>query len=216
MKRDKAKIFELKMLPMDMARLVRLPLLLIFRIRRVQPGGQPYRQKLSGPALIAMNHTSFADPFIVGACFWYRRVYCMASEEVMGSGLRFALLKAAGCIKINRSIADIQAIREAVRVLKEERRTVAIFPQGHISAGGAVESVKSGTVLIALQAGVPIIPMYVPKAKHFFSRRTAYIGEPIVPETNGGIPSLQDIDRISGKLQEEMNRCACAYAGMEN
>ena len=86
---------------------------------------------------------------------------------------------------------------------------LAVFPQGGITAGEEIQSVKSGAVLIALQAGVPIIPMHIYPRKHWYSRRVVVIGDPVDPKAliQKKFPSTADIERVSEKLMEEMNRC---------
>lgn len=198
----------LRRLAMDMARLVCLPLLLVYRMKRITPSGEKYRGKIRGGAIMAANHTSFSDPFLVGVAVWYRRLFFLAAEIVMKGKLRSALLRGVGAIRIDRNAADIDAIRKCVGVLKEGK-LLCVFPQGGIQGNDGVESVKSGAVLIALQAGVPIIPMYICPKKRWYSRRVVVIGEAIDPKTliQKKFPTTADIDRIAKLLLEEMARC---------
>lgn len=198
----------LRWLAMDMARLVCSPLLLVYRMKRITPSGEKYRGKIRGGAIMAANHTSFSDPFLVGVAVWYRRLFFLAAEIVMTGELRSALLRGVGAIRIDRNAADIDAIRKCVGVLKEGK-LLCVFPQGGIQGNDGVESVKSGAVLIALQAGVPIIPMYICPKKRWYSRRVVVIGEAIDPKTliQKKFPTTADIDRIAKLLLEEMARC---------
>lgn len=198
----------LRRLAMDMARLVCSPLLLVYRMKRITPSGEKYRGKIRGGAIMAANHTSFSDPFLVGVAVWYRRMFFLAAEIVMKGELRSALLRGVGAIRIDRNAADIDAIRKCVGVLKEGK-LLCVFPQGGIQGNDGVESVKSGAVLIALQAGVPIIPMYICPKKRWYSRRVVVIGEAIDPKTliQKKFPTTADIDRIAKLLLEEMARC---------
>lgn len=205
----KHKLFHWKHLPMDIARLVCSPLLLLYRMKRLTPTGEAYKTHIRGGALLAANHTTFSDPFLVGVAVWYRRMHFLAAEVVMKGKLRSWLLKGVGAIRIDRNETDIEAIRTTVDKLKQGY-LVAIFPQGGISAGQQIESVKSGVVLMALQAGVPIVPMHIQPKKHWYSRRVVVIGEPLDPKTyiQKKFPSAADIELVSQKLMEEMNRCA--------
>lgn len=207
-KNKKPRLFNLKRLPMDIGRLVCVPLLLLFRMKRLTPEGEPYREKIRGGAIVAANHTSFTDPFLVGVAFWYRRMFMLVAEVVMKGKLRSWLLKGMGAIRIDRNAADIEAIRKSVGVLKEGH-LLAIFPQGGIAKDTDVQTLKSGAVFIALQAGVPIIPMHILPRKHWYSRRKVVIGKTIDPKAyiEKKFPSTADIDRVSRVLLEEMNRC---------
>ena len=193
---------------MDMARLVCSPLMLWYRMKRLTPQGEAYTTRFRGGAVVAANHTSFSDPFLVGVAFWYRRLFFLAAEAVVKGKLRSFLLKGAGAIRIDRNAADIEAIRKSVDVLKKGH-LLAIFPQGQLSGAEEIQSVKSGAVLIALQAGVPIIPMYICPKDHWYSRRKVIVGEPLDPKAyiEKKFPSTADIDRVSQKLVEAMNQC---------
>lgn len=194
---------------MGVARFVCIPLLLVYRMKRLTPTGEPYQGRIRGGAILAANHTSFGDPFLLGVAVWYRRLFFLAAEVVMRGKLRNWLLRGVGAIRIDRNKTDIEAVRQSVEVLKQGQ-LLSIFPQGGISEAAAVQTLKSGVVLIALQAGVPIVPMYIVPKEHWYSRRTVVIGEVLDPKTyiQKKFPSTADIDIVTRKLMEEMNRCA--------
>jgi 1-acyl-sn-glycerol-3-phosphate acyltransferase len=205
------KKLDLSKIPMDTARLLYVLLLPYYRLRRLTPTGEKYKGRLRGSAVIVANHGGFADPFVMGASFWYRRMYWLAAETVMQGKLRSRLLKAAGAIKIDRQIADIEAIRKATGVLKEGK-LLGMFPEGGIQSGGDIQAVKTGCVLLAVQANVPIIPMYIVPRKRWYHRRSVVIGEPIDPKAyfTKKFPSTAELDRVAQTVLEEMNRCAAA------
>ena len=207
----KARLFNIKRLPMDLAKLVYLPSALFYRVKRITPSGKKHKGILRGGALIAANHTSFADPFIIGVTYWYRRLFFLVAEVVMAGKLRVALLKGAGAIKINRYETDLDAIKQSVTVLKEGQ-LLSVFPQGGIHKDEDVEAnqMKSGVILLALQADVPIIPMYIQPRKHWYQRYVVVIGEPIHPREHIAkkIPTTGDITKLTNLLYEEMNKCA--------
>ncbi len=211
---SKSKLFDIRRFPMDMARFVCAPLLLVYRMKCMTPEGEPYKEKLRGGAVIAANHTSMQDPFLVGTVFWYRRLHFLAAEAVFGGKLRSWLLRGVGAIRIDRNAADIEAINKSVETVKEGR-LLAVFPQGRIKNEEKLQSVKSGAVLIAMRAGVPIIPVNVLPKRKWYSRRRAVIGQPIVPADYiaGKFPKKSDIDCIAARLMEEMNRLGevCEY-----
>ncbi len=203
--------FSFKHFPMDMARLVCSVLPPILRIRRLTPGGEKYKNKLKGGAIITANHTSFIDPFLVGVTFWYRRLYFLAAETVMKGKLRSLLLKGIGSIKIDRQAADIEAINKSVEKLKKGY-LLAVFPQGGIKKDDNVESVKSGAILMAIRAGVPIVPMHIAPRKHWYNKRNVIIGKTINPKEfcKGKFPSTTDIKNITDALIFELKRCKSA------
>ncbi len=204
---SKAKLFNIKRLPMDVARVVCAPLTLLFRMKRLTPTGERYTARIRGGAVIAANHTSMLDPFLVGVAVWYRRLFFLAAEAVMGGSVRAALLRGAGAIKIDRRINDLQAIKDATAVLKAGQ-LLAVFPQGQISQEENVETVKSGAVLIALTAGVPILPLFIRPKRAWHSRREVVFGETINPRdyVSGKFPTAGDIAVVTAVLAKEMHR----------
>ena len=202
------KKFSFKYLAMDMARLVCAVLVPILRVKKRTPNGQKYTQKIKGGAIIAANHTSFADPFIVGVTFWYRRLHFLVAEIVMKGKLRSILLKGVGAIKIDRNAADIEAIKKSIEKLKKGY-LLSVFPQGGINRDDDIDAIKSGAALLAVKAGVPIIPMHISPKKHWYNRRIVVIGNTINPKDylTKKIPSTQDINNISVALMNELNLC---------
>lgn len=199
-------------LPMDLPRLFCLPLHLVFRLKRRGVDGKPYRRHLKGGAVIVGNHTSMADPFVAYATFWYRRMFYLAGELVMRHRLRSFLLRHSGCIKIDRNISDIEAIRASVKVLREGK-LLSMFPQGGITPAESFDRIKAGVILIALQADVPIIPTFSLKPKHWYNRRRIVIGEPFRCRDylTGAFPSMTQIETAARALLEQLHRCQAAF-----
>lgn len=207
-KRKKARFFELRHFPMDFARVNMALLPLIYRVRAKTPTGERYCNKVRGGAIIAANHYDFSDPLVLFITFWYRRVFFLAGELVMDGSLKSKLLKGLGAIKIDRNIADMEAIRRCVGLLKEGH-VLGVFPQGQLTKTQEVSSIKHGAVLMALQAGVPIVPMYIKPQPKWYKGRDVVIGEPIYPSElcTKKIPSTADIQKISDILAAEINCC---------
>lgn len=207
-KRKKAKLFNIKLLPMDFARVNCSPLPLICRVKRLTPSGEKYRHKIRGGGLIASNHRDFSDPLMMFVTFWYRRIFFLASELVMEKPFRSWLMRGMGAIRIDRNIADMEAIRTAVKRMREGHLLI-VFPEGQLTQSEEVTAIKSGAVLMALQAEVPIYPMHVYPREKWYKPRVVVIGDPIYPNRlcSRKIPSTADINNISNILIEEMNKC---------
>ena len=201
-------VLDIRRFPQDLGRLVCLPLVLLFRMKRLTPEGEKYKGKIRGGAILAANHSSFTDPFVLGVAVWYRRLFFLAAEVVMKGRLRKLLLKGVGAIEIDRYGTDIEAVRKSVKVLKRGH-LLSVFPQGGIAGSDEIGRLKSGVILFALQAGVPIIPMYIVPRKRWYERRVVVIGQSFDPKEFLGkkFPSTADIDRAAKQLAEEMNRC---------
>ena len=196
----------------EVSRILYVILLVPYRPLLLTAEGKRYKGTLKGGAMLAANHTTFSDPLVVGTAFWYRRMNFFTADAVMATKTRERLLKAAGAIKVNRDITDIEAVRESVEVLKKGR-LLLIFPEGGVQAVGQVQPIKSGAALMALQAGVPIIPLFICYAPRWYNRRRVIVGNPIDPKVlcSHKIPTASDIETISRALQEEMRRISKNY-----
>ena len=208
-----AGIFDITKFPHDLVRLLVSPLMLVYRVKKYDVNGQKYRKALKNTAVIAANHSGFGDPIVMTFAFWYRRLSVLVGEAVMDPPVRGFLLRGAGCIKIDRNISDIDAVRKSLAALKKGR-PLLIFPQGHIHRDGSTDDVKSGFVLIAAKYDTPIIPVYTFKRKRWFNRTIVVIGDEIKCSdyfNNKKMPSMADIAAVTEALEQSINACKETY-----
>lgn len=113
-----------------------------------------------GGALLASNHISGLDPFLLIAASPRPLRFLIAREEYERFGLQW-LFRRARCIPVDRERQPERALREAMRAL-EAGEVVAMFPQGriHLESDG-VRKLKGGVVRLAHKAGCPIYPVRV-------------------------------------------------------
>lgn len=212
-KKRQARVFDLRLFPMDLGRAVSSPMLLFFRMKKIYLGDPQKWWDCRGGAVIAPNHTSFRDPFLLGCTFWMRRVFFLTGEIIMGGAVRDLLLRGMGCIKVRRGDAmDSAPIGKVLEVLKAGH-CCAVFPQGQIERSGEIGAIKGGAVLIAAQAEVPVIPMYSRGREHWWQRRTVILGEPLYCHgTNGrSIPTRGEVDQLTEELRSRLERCKTLY-----
>jgi glycerol-3-phosphate dehydrogenase (NAD(P)+) len=138
------------------ARLVLVPFFALYlRLEGVGAERIPAR----GPALIAANHRSFLDPFVIGALA-RRPVYYMAKRELFERRWQARLLGALGAFPVDRGAGDEQAM-ETARALLGRGECVAIFPEGTRVRRGPLGRPRRGVGRLALQTGAPVIPVAV-------------------------------------------------------
>jgi 1-acyl-sn-glycerol-3-phosphate acyltransferase len=138
------------------ARLVFVPFFrLYFRLEGVSAEHIPAR----GAAILASNHRSFLDPFVIGA-LTRRPVYYMAKRELFERPLQAWLLSALGAFPVDRGAGDEQAMATA-RTLLERGECVAIFPEGTRIRRGPLGSPRRGVGRLALQTGAQVVPIAV-------------------------------------------------------
>jgi 1-acyl-sn-glycerol-3-phosphate acyltransferase len=113
----------------------------------------------SGGVVIACNHFSWLDPAALGAAC-PRTMYYMAKIEahrVPGLG---QLIRAFGTFPVRRGESDREAVR-MMRQIVREGKALGLFVEGTRQRGGVPGEVQPGAAMVALQEGVPIVPVAV-------------------------------------------------------
>jgi 1-acyl-sn-glycerol-3-phosphate acyltransferase len=117
-----------------------------------------------GGAILASNHLAVADSFFMPVRVKRRVTFPAKQEYFTEKGLKGFLKKlfftGAGQIPIDRSggSAAQAALDTAIRLLREGH-LLGIYPEGTRSPDGRLYKGKTGVARIALEAGVPVIPV---------------------------------------------------------
>lgn len=111
-----------------------------------------------GGAIVAANHPSVLD----GVLLWAvspRPVRCLVAEELYTHPLLTPLFRAFGCIQVSRTkTRNGDALRAAVEAL-QRGELLGIFPEGTTRHHGSMPALRPGVALLALQTGLPVIPL---------------------------------------------------------
>jgi glycerol-3-phosphate dehydrogenase (NAD(P)+) len=113
----------------------------------------------TGPVILAANHRSFLDPFIVGCCI-RRPVYFVAKKELFEKRWQGWVLNRLGAFPIKRGEADEESM-ETARAVLERGAAVVIFPEGTRIRKGPLRRPKRGVGRLALETGAPVIPVAI-------------------------------------------------------
>jgi glycerol-3-phosphate dehydrogenase (NAD(P)+) len=128
---------------------------LYFRMSRI--GREHVPQE--GAMIIAANHRSFLDPFVI-ATLVRRPVYYVAKKELFRKPLTAWFLSSLGAFPIDRGNADGDAMAAAREIL-DRGDVVVIFPEGTRTRPGALGTPKRGVGRLALESGAPVVPVAV-------------------------------------------------------
>src|SRR4051794_6937160 len=113
----------------------------------------------TGPVILAANHRSFLDPFVIGTLV-RRPVYYVAKKELFAHRLVAWFLNSLGAFPIDRGAADQDAMSTAREIL-ERGDAVVIFPEGTRTRPGGLGKPKRGVGRLALETGAPVVPIAV-------------------------------------------------------
>ena len=112
-----------------------------------------------GGALLATNHQSMLDPWMIGIAL-KRQIHYMARESLFRGGVVQYLFERTNAFPIRRGRADSGAMRDALARL-EKGYLVNIFPEATRTTDGSIGAVAAGVAIIVRRARVPVIPVVV-------------------------------------------------------
>ncbi|MEU0303448.1 lysophospholipid acyltransferase family protein [Streptomyces sp. NPDC006175] len=156
-----------------------------------------------GAAIVAGNHLSFSDHFLMPAILRRRITFLAKAEYFTGPGIKGKLTAAffhsIGQIPVDRSgkEAGQAAIREGLGVLSKGE-LLGIYPEGTRSPDGRLYKGKVGVAVMAIRAGVPVIPC-------------AMVGTFEIQPPGQKVPSVK---RVTIRFGEPLD--FSRYAGMED
>ncbi len=144
------------------------------------------------PAVFIFNHQSSIDPLILARLI--RRDFTgIGKKEIQHFPIIGPAMKYADVVFIDRSSTEkaIRAIKPVISAIQDEKLSVCLAPEGTRSAGTKLGPFKKGAFHIAMQAGVPIVPIVIhnardslPKGRHI--ARPAKIDVTVLPPIDTG------------------------------
>ena len=153
----------------------------------------------------ACNHTTNFDVLILGTKH-FSRFYALGKIELFKSKFMAWYLKKLGTIPVHRGESDINAVKQCLRILKDKKKPLLIFPTGtRESSAEEVQNLKNGVAMFALKANVPIIPMVLVRKPKLLRPNRFVIGEPIDVSIYQGQKANKEIyDEINAKITKSM------------
>lgn len=163
----------------------------------------------TGTVIFAANHTSSADaPAVVGAI--PRRIAILLKRSLFEwpiVGQAFHLARFIPVERSNRESA-IGSLEKATEAIKAGQ-SFLIYPEGTLSPDGRLQEFKKGTAVMAINAGVPLVPVACSNAHRIMKKRELKIcpGE-ILVEFLAPIDStkytVEQRDELNERLHDEL------------
>jgi 1-acyl-sn-glycerol-3-phosphate acyltransferase len=129
----------------------------------------------SGTCLFVANHTSAADaPAVVGAI--PRRIAILLKKSLFAYPIVGQAFHLAHFIPVDRSKQDsaIASLEKAIEAMRAGQ-SFLIYPEGTRSPDGRLQEFKKGAVVMAIKAGVPIVPIACSGAQRIMRKRSLEI-----------------------------------------
>jgi 1-acyl-sn-glycerol-3-phosphate acyltransferase len=163
----------------------------------------------SGPAILASNHLAVMDSFFLPLVVRRRITFLAKAEYFTGTGLKGWFhrwfFNAAGQVPIDRTDADAaQAALNTAERLLGEGKLLGMYPEGTRSPDGRLYKGKTGLARLALETGVPVIPVAMIGTNRVnppgttmlrFGRVTVRFGEPMDFSRFEGLEGNRFIER---------------------
>ena len=124
--------------------------------------------KQPGPLIVAANHRSYIDPPLLNAVSPEPLVF-LAKKELFEGRFKNWLFRNMNAIPVDRSKADLDALNEALKRLKEGCK-VCIFPEGRRAPERGFLKPKPGVGYLVAKAKVPVVPVYIHNSTDILSR----------------------------------------------
>lgn len=167
--------------------------------------------RAAGPLIVAANHISNVDPPLVGgwlAAALRRRPAFLAKEQLF-AGPAGRLLESQGMIKVRAGRSDVDALRQARRVL-ERGGVITVFPEGTRSPNGVIGEAFPGAALLAARPDAWIVPVGVSdtdllmprgaRLPRFGTQVTVRYGEPFQLTLDASLPRRDALAQASETL----------------
>jgi 1-acyl-sn-glycerol-3-phosphate acyltransferase len=154
-----------------------------------------------GPAIISANHLSFLDSFFIPLVIKRRKMTYLAKADYFKSWKTAWFFRSVGQIPCEREGGkkSQQSLDIALEVLSEGK-LLGIYPEGTRSPDGLLHRGRTGVARLALQAGVPVIPV-------------GLVGTDLVQPKNRKFPRITGRIRVQVKFGEALD--FSRHAGQE-
>ncbi|KAL7087909.1 hypothetical protein ACP275_13G097100 [Erythranthe tilingii] len=152
-------------------------------------------------AIYVSNHASPIDIFLV---MWLipTGTVGIAKKEIIYYPLFGQLYVLANHLRIDRSnpTAAIRSMKEAANAVAKNNLSLIVFPEGTRSKNGRLLPFKKGFVHLAMQTGMPIIPMVLTGTHRAWRKGSLHVRP--VPLTVRYLPPIRTDDWTRGKIDD--------------
>ncbi|MFI7003995.1 lysophospholipid acyltransferase family protein [Nocardia sp. NPDC050175] len=161
-----------------------------------------------GGAVLAVNHTGYMDFTYAGLPVRTPKRYIrfMAKKEVFDDKISGPIMRALKHIPVDRG-AGADSYKAAVEYL-QRGELVGVYPEATISRSFEIKDFKSGAARMAIESGVPIIPIVIWGAQRVwtkgFPKRLGRTNTPISIAVGAPIAPFEPASELTAQLRTTM------------
>jgi 1-acyl-sn-glycerol-3-phosphate acyltransferase len=172
------------------------------------------RLPLTGPFILAANHHNYLDGVVLGVAVPRPISFLVMPRVFRATPLHPPFHRCIGSIPVTLERPDPGAIKRVLQVL-DAGRVIGIFPEGPFSHEGRLVHGRAGAAMVALRAGVPVVPAAIEGTYEALRGRRFYLprrrplavrfGEPIhFGRARRGPIARTERDEITRRIMSEI------------
>ena len=170
----------------------------------------------AGPVILAPNHFSFMDHFLMG-CYIRRKVRFMAKSQLFKRPMQF-IYTHGGVFPVRRGARDEETFITAESVLARGGAITMYCEGGRSRTGKLATEAKRGIGRLALETGAPVVPIAIHGSSRIrnwkrlqFPKVTVQYGDPIRWEPIEN-PTREQQQAVADQILVEIR---ALYAGLD-
>lgn len=143
-----------------------IPVILMMRLKVTGLEKLPKNRKV----MLVCNHLANLDPVSIQATFPGLHLAYISKQENTDMFLVGKIMHKTLCQLINRENdrEALKTILNCISILKEDKASIAVFPEGYINGDGLLHPFRYGVFKIAQRAQVPIVVCTIRNTDHVF------------------------------------------------
>ena len=155
----------------------------------------------SGRFMLVCNHLSLADPVFILHYFRKSQLSFISKKENQDMFVVGKVMHKIQCQLLNRENdrEALKTILKCVDIIKEDKASIAVFPEGYIKPDHKLHHFRSGVFKIAQRTKVPIVVCTLQNTQHVFhnakrlqpTRVRFHLVDVIQPETYAGLTTVE-------------------------
>lgn len=167
-----------------------------------------------GRFLLVCNHLDYMDPVILMHYFRGKQLAFISKRENSSMFVVGKLLHKVQCQLINRE-NDREALKtiiKCIQLIKEDKASVAVFPEGYINKDRKFHEFRHGVFKIAQKASVPVVVCTVTNTHHVFKNAaklkptdvSLHVVKVLYPEDYEGCTTVELGQRVHALMAEDL------------
>jgi 1-acyl-sn-glycerol-3-phosphate acyltransferase len=169
------------------------------------------------PYVVVSNHESFVDILLISHLPWEMK--WLSKIEMFKIPVVGWLMRLAGDVPLRRGSSDsvVEALQQC-RDRLDKKVSVMVFPEGTRSKDGNLLPFKDGAFLLAIEAGVPILPLAVVGTRTALRKHDWRLGDAhaevrvLEPEPTDGL-TVDDLPALKERVRDRIAAERLAMGG---